>query len=124
MAYAASVTVVRSGTDVVVTISETECAAASEATINLGVQHFRIHRQLVALTAGTGTTIDPVIGTDSNPAGNSLLLANGDPAAAVDNSLTGGVACYDPNGTLFHRSQPSAGTDNAVSTTYLITCGF
>ena len=44
MAYANVVTVTSRGGEIRVRISETEAAATSEATIDLGVQSFRVHR--------------------------------------------------------------------------------
>ena len=124
MAYAASVTVTRRGGEILVTISETEAASASEASIDLGVQKFRVHRQICQLTSGTGTTVDPILGNATSPSGISVLLENDTAAATADNSITGGVTGYVSNGTLYHRSQVDAGTDNSVSTEYHIVVGW
>ena len=124
MAYAASVTVTRRGGEILVTISETEAASASEASIDLGVQKFRVHRQICQLTSGTGTTVDPILGNATNPSGISVILENDTAAATADNSITGGVTGYVSNGTLYHRSQVDAGTDNSVSTEYHIVVGW
>ena len=124
MAYAASVTVTRRGGEILVTISETEAASTSEASIDLGVQKFRVHRQICHLTSGTGTTVDPILGNATNPSGISVILENDTAAATADNSVTGGVTGYVSNGTLYHRSQVDAGTDNSVSTEYHIVVGW
>ncbi len=124
MAYAASVTVTRRGGEILVTISETEAASTSEASIDLGVQKFRVHRQICQLTSGTGTTVDPILGNATNPSGISVILENDTAAATADNSVTGGVTGYVSNGTLYHRSQVDAGTDNSVSTEYHIVVGW
>ena len=124
MAYAASVTVTRRGGEILVTISETEAASASEASIDLGVQKFRVHRQICQLTSGTGTTVDPILGNATSPSGISVILENDTAAATADNSITGGVTGYVSNGTLYHRSQVDAGTDNSVSTEYHIVVGW
>jgi hypothetical protein len=136
MAYAASVTVTRRGGEILVTISETEAASTSEASIDLGVQKFRVFRQICQLTSGTGTTVDPILGNGTgttvdpilgnatNPSGISVILENDTAAATADNSVTGGVTGYVSNGTLYHRSQVDAGTDNSVSTQYHIVVGW
>ena len=124
MAYAASVTVTRRGGEILVTISETEAASASEASIDLGVQKFRVHRQICQLPSGTGTTVDPILGNATSPSGISVILENDTAAATADTSITGGVTGYVSNGTLYHRSQVDAGTDNSVSTDYLIVVGW
>ena len=124
MAYAASVTVTRRGGEILVTISETEAASTSEASIDLGVQKFRVFRQICQLTSGTGTTVDPILGNATNPSGINVILENDTAAATADNSVTGGVTGYVSNGTLYHRSQVDAGTDNDVSTQYHIVVGW
>ena len=124
MAYAASVTVTRRGGEILVTISETEAASTSEASIDLGVQKFRVHRQICQLTSGTGTTVDPILGNATNPSGISVILENDTAAATADNSVTGGVTGYVSNGTLYHRSQVDAGTDNSISTQYHLVVGW
>lgn len=124
MAYAASVTVTRRGGEILVTISETEAASTSEASIDLGVQKFRVHRQICQLTSGTGTTVDPILGNATNPSGISVILENDTAAATADNSVTGGVTGYVSNGTLYHRSQVDAGSDNSISTQYHLVVGW
>lgn len=124
MAYAAVVTVTRRGSEILVEIAETDCEATSEATVTLAVNKFKIHRQMCELDSGTGTTIDPIIGNAANPSGIAVLLSNDTAAEAVDNSLTGGICCFDADGVLYHRSQPDAGTDNTVTTLYLLTVGW
>ena len=124
MAYAASVTVTRRGGEILVTISETEAASTSEASIDLGVQKFRVFRQICQLTSGTGTTVDPILGNATNPSGINVIRENDTAAATADNSITGGVTGYVSNGTLYHRSQVDAGTDNSVSTEYHIVVGW
>jgi hypothetical protein len=124
MAYAASVTVDRRGGEIRVTISETEAASASEASIDLGIQKFRVQRQICSLTSGTGTTVDPILGNATNPSGANVILENDTAAATTDNSMTGGVTGYVANGTLYHRSQVDAGTDNVVISVYHLTVGW
>ena len=124
MAYAATVTVDRKGGEIRVTISETEAAATSEASIDLGVQSFRVHRQICQITAGSGATVDPILGNLTNPSGASVILENDTAAATCDNSVTGGLTAYTSNGTLYHRSNVNTGTDNTVVSVYHVTVGW
>ena len=124
MAYAATVTVDRKGGEIRVTISETEAASTSEATIDLGVQSFRVHRQICQITAGSGATVDPILGNATNPSGANVILENDTAASTADNAITGGVTGYSSNGTLYHRSQVDSATDNTVVSVYHITVGW
>jgi hypothetical protein len=124
MAYAAAVTVTRRGGEIRVTISETEAASTSEATIDLGVQKFRVHRQICQITAGSGSTVDPILGNATAPSGANIILENDTAAATADNAITGGVTGYSSNGTLYHRSQVDSATDNTVVSVYHITVGW
>lgn len=124
MAYAASVTVTRRGGEIRVTISETEAASTSEATIDLGVQKFRVHRQICTLSSGSATTVDPILGNATAPSGANVILENDTAAATADNAITGGVTGYSSNGTLYHRSQVDSATDNTVVSIYHITVGW
>lgn len=124
MAYAASVTVTRRGGEIRVTISETEAASTSEATIDLGVQKFRIHRQICTLSSGSATTVDPILGNATAPSGANVILENDTAAATCDNSVTGGVTGYSSNGTLYHRSQVDSASDSTVVSIYHVTVGW
>ena len=124
MAYAAAVTVTRRGGEIRVTISETEAAATSEATIDLGVQSFRVHRQICQLASGSGATVDPILGNATAPAGANVILENDPAAAPCDNSVTGGLTAYTSNGTLYHRSNVNTGTDSTIVSTYHVTVGW
>jgi hypothetical protein len=124
MAYAAAVTVTRRGGEIRVTISETEAASTSEATIDLGVQKFRVHRQICQITGGSGSTVDPILGNATAPSGANIILENDTAAATADNAITGGVTGYSSNGTLYHRSQVDSATDNTVVSVYHITVGW
>ena len=135
MSYSASVTVqtLQYAGDMrglfVVTITETDASNTSETNFEVP-KTFRIFRQLCKLTAGTGTTIDPVVGTVTDPgnASNSaeLVYANGTAAVRVNNDINSGqgAACYASGGKLYHRSVPDAGSDNSITTIYLIQGGW
>ena len=60
MAYAAAVTVTRRGGEIRVTISETEAASTSEATIDLGV-HALVPEVAAALEGKTAPQGQPVL---------------------------------------------------------------
>ena len=125
MAYAATVTVTRKGSEVVVTIAETEGAAASEATIELGFTKGVILRQLADKTAGSASTLDPILGTASNPSGNTVVIENDTAADPIDNSWSGGgVTFHTSTGKLYHRSVPDSGSDNTIATEYHIKVGW
>lgn len=119
-----SVTVSRKGNEIAVSISETSAGSGTESTITLGVQKFRVMRQLCQLTSGTGATIDPVLTRASGGTGINILLENDTAAASVDNSVTGGVCCFSTDGVIYHKSVPNAGSDNSISSEYAILVGW
>ena len=126
MAYAASITITElGGRDLLVQISETEAAAASEATLTgLPTKGWGIS-QLADLTAGSATTIDPRLTTAS---GSTLsvqtVVENGTAAATVSNLADPAVPYYSATGTLYHKSVVSGSSDNSVTTVYIIKAGW
>lgn len=144
MAYAASITVreVVSDTavdggrhaDYVVTIAETEAGATSEASFALsgtdstGAPYKlpstgRVLAQIAILSAGTGTTIDPVLGEQTDPAAGAWRVENDAAAALVHNTSRG--VCYTGIPTFYHRSVPNnAATDHTITTRYYIRAGW
>ena len=124
MAYAATVTVTRKGSEILVTVSETEAASGSEATITIGVTKFRVHRQICTLSSGSGASVDPILGRATSPSGANVILDNDAAAATADNSVTGGVTGYSSDGILYHRSKVNTGTDNTVVSEYHLTVGW
>ena len=121
---ASTATVTRKGTEVVVSITGTSIAAATEATINLGFTKGRIMRQVCVKTAGAGSTVDPIIGTAANPSGATVVMQNDTAAASIDNQVTGGVPFYTSTGILYHRSVPDSASDNSITSEYLILVGW
>ena len=107
-------TVTRKGNEIVVSITETSVSSSTEETIALGVTKGRILRQTSALTSGSGSTVDPILARTSGGTG----------AATVDNQTNGGVPFYTSSGNLYHKSVPNSGTNNAVSSEYLIAVGW
>jgi hypothetical protein len=124
MAYAGTVTIKHNGTDVLVAIAETEAASTSEATITLPFEHGVVTRLGCSLDSGTGTTIDPILGTASDPSGLELVLSNDTAAASVDITPSVPVPFFAAGGVLYHRSQVDADTDNSITTYYHIRRGY
>lgn len=130
MAYLATVTVTRlNERDLHVRVAEIDCNSTDEATIasNDLPRQCRVLRQTSTLSAGTGVTVDPILGRLTNPSGLAVIIENGAPAITIDNAPVGGVPAYT-GGTypysLFHRSRPNAGADNVITTEYLIREGW
>ena len=113
-----SITSLASGDVIQITITETECAAASEATPTLGRQClFYTLRYEVVQASGTGTTINPRFGPATNPDGmGGVLMLSGGAAAPPKSVDTGGArVTTDTSGRLFHRTVPNAGADNTYT---------
>lgn len=127
MAYSYDITITPIGSgDYLVQIDELEAGAATEATIPGLPPKGRVRAQIAQLISGTGTTIDPVLGTTTDPAASSLttIVSNGTAAAGVNNLASPAVTYYDADGQLFHRSVCDAGADNTVTSVYLISSGW
>jgi len=123
MAYAAVVTVTTVGGDTIVEIAESDVAAGDEATIAGVPSTGRILRQTCVLTAGTGTTVNPVLAISAGGTGVNIIVSNATPAATVDNADPT-VAWHGGSGTIYHQSNVDAGADNVISTRYLIEAGW
>ena len=106
-----------------VTISETEGAAASEATIDLGEQCIvRVLRADLTQSAGTAATFNPRIGPTTAPtgyAGGILWLAAAAASPIAREGGVGSVVTTASDGKLYHRSSPNAGAANTVWVLYL-----
>ena len=125
MAYSGTPSITRLGADrYVVTISETEAGAATEATIAGLPRYGRILRCKANLDSGSGSTIDPILGTASNPSGVNVVLENGTAAATVDLAPDPGATYYSAAGALYYRSVCDSGSDNAVSVEIHIAAGW
>lgn len=119
MAYSASVTVNNLGAGRwIVEINELEAGAATEATITGLPTDLRLLKQVSSLISGTGTTVDPILGTASNPSGISVVAENDTAAADVNNVASPAIPFYAATGQLFHRSVCDAGSDNTVASLY------
>ena len=126
----ASVTVIShiGGGDFLVTIAQTNTTATEEVSLAGLPATGRIIRQVTCLISGTGTTVDPIIGTVTDPglAANAVqvVLENDTAAASTDNQPVGGACYHTPDGTLFYRSVMDAAADNTVNVRLLIRSGW
>jgi hypothetical protein len=108
-----------------VTLTETEAAAGSEATITGLPVKGTILSYKATLTAGTGTTIDPVIGRAAafTVSTQNHIASNDAAAAHVHNQDP--VRYYSSTGTLYIRSTPNNATaDHSITTEILIADGW
>lgn len=130
MAYASTITVEQPGTGLyVVTISETEAAAASETEIDLAAQGLPAVGSIVArrcaVTSGTATTVQPVLGIATDPENGSAWLFSTDTAANPVHQQPASPISYGSQvSSFFHRSKVDAGADNSVTTVYHIQRGW
>ena len=126
MAYAAAVTVTHlGGRDYSVTISETDAATGSEATIEGLPKKGRVLSQLADKTAGAATTIDPILTTASGSTlSTQVVMENATAAATISNLADPSVPYYSASGTLYHKSNVDSGTNSSVTTVYLIQAGW
>ena len=132
MAYAGAITVTRLADHsreklFAVTIVETEAATASETEIDLTVQGLplfgRVLAQIAKLDSGTGTTVSPVLGTETDPATESAWRLENLTAAAIIHNQASPPVAYSAT-SLFHRSRVDAAADNVITTTYYISAGW
>jgi len=122
MAYSATIALTRKGNDYFVQITELEASASTEATISGLPIRGRVLRQQATLTAGSGSTITPILGNAANPtaAAASLVVSASSAGATQDNMSDPAVPYISATGTLYHRSVCDSATDNSVTTLYYI----
>ncbi len=129
MAYSATVTEASKGADGgrnhwAMSIAETEAAAGSEWSVGGLPKRVTIFAYKATLTAGTGTTINPILGNAAAfTASTQGHLATNDTTAAHINDQTR-LRAYLPTGTLYGRSTVDADTDNTIATEILIVEGW
>ena len=132
MAYAAVVGVERlkvSGRrQWIVTVAETELAAASEFTVGdtAGEQLPRLctlRSYKATLTAGTGTTVNPTLGnvTGFTVSTQGHIATNDTTAAHIHDNTP--VRLHLPTGELFVRTTVDAAADNVAATVMVIVEG-
>lgn len=137
MAYASSITVTQPRTGhYVVTITETEAAPASEMSFAVldpagdGSQPAlpvvgRVITRRAALTAGTGSSLDPILGNASDPANAASWVYENDSASNPIHDVPAGGIPYDQSvSTFYHRSVVNNHTDNSVTTWYYVVGGW
>ena len=108
----------------VVEYTETEVAAASEASVSGIPTHGRIVSYQATLTSGTGTTIAPEGGASSGWTDSTQDEVMSGPTAAAHIHETQVIPYYASAGVLYFRSTPDAGTDNAVGTRVMLIEGW
>ena len=110
-----------------VTIAETDCGASSEASFTLPVagsirpvRIAQMYRVQSVKSSGSATTVQPRLGSAAAATGVQVqYLATA--AASVDDQPAAPVVIYGTAGGVFyHRSQPDTGSDNAITTVYII----
>tara|TARA_R100000152_G_C6764145_1_gene188689 strand:- start:868 stop:1248 length:381 start_codon:yes stop_codon:yes gene_type:complete len=126
MAYSGNAVVTHlGGIDYLVTITETEAAAGSIATISGLPKKGRVLAQMADKTAGAAATIDPKLTTVSgSSAATETVVENGTAAASVSNQADPPIQYYSATGELFHQSVVASASDNSVTTVYIIKAGW
>ena len=126
MAYSGSAVVTHlGGPDYLVTITETEAAAGSIATIAGLPKKGVILQQAADKTAGSAATIDPKLTTASGSTlATQTVVENGTAATSIYNQMDPPVQYYSATGELFHQSVVASAADNSVTTTYKIRAGW
>lgn len=135
MAYAQSATVTHSRRLVDgrrmwrIVVTETECAATSEwdvapgdcAGVLLPVDG-TITSYHAVKTAGTAATLQPILSRTTAPATTQIGYIGAQTAAAASVHDNASIP-YRGLGTLYGRSRPDAGADNAITTEITIVEG-
>lgn len=123
MAYSALVTNRKVGPAAFeVTIAETDCGPTDEASITGIPIQGRILKQVCVPGTGTAATVDPILGSETNPTGTAVIVEP--PAAAAEIDIQGLSTYISETGVLYHRSRPNAGNDNVITTVYHIASGW
>ena len=130
MAYASTITVQQAGTGLyVVLISETDATTTSEVEIDLADEGLPACGAVVArrcaVTSGTGTTVDPILGDATDPANGAGWVFDNDTAANPVHEQPAVPITYGTQvSSLFHRSNVDSGTNNSITTVYHIRQGW
>ena len=128
MAYAGTPTITKTSiggrSHFTVTIAETEAAAGSEWSVpGLGLR-VTIYSYRATLTAGTGTTVNPILGSAAafTASTQGHIATNATTAAHINDQTV--LRCYLPTGVLYGRSTVDAAADNTVATEIMIVDGW
>lgn len=109
----------------IVTIAGTALAAGTEVAITGLPKAGRVRRVKAHRTSGTGTTLNPILGTSTDPSGTGIVWENDEAAADVDWQPEGGALYYSPTGTLYWRGRcDGVGADNVEAAELLIEAGW
>lgn len=123
MAYSGVATVVRYTVSArrhfLVTVVETECAAASEYTITGLPELVTIASCEVTKTAGAATSFGPIVGKATAPADGVQNHIRTYPSASLHIHDESAVRAKTADGILYVRTSPNAAADNSISTTWL-----
>jgi hypothetical protein len=113
-----------SGLHYLVEYTETDVAAASEASVSGLPTHGRIVSYKATLTAGTGTSIAPEGGNAAGWTDSTQAEVMSGPTAAAHVHETQVIPYYSSDGILYFRATPDSATDNAVATEIMILEGW
>ena len=127
MAYAFTVAIVqsRAPTGLIlyyVTITETECAAASEWNIPNLPTVFTVLSYTAQRTAGSATTLRPALGKAAAFTTTSVNFIGQQAAAAAFVNDQSAIICRG-TGTLYGHTTPDVGADNSVTTEIILAAG-
>ncbi len=108
--------------DWLITVTELEGGVATEAeTIILpwGGRKCRVHRVKTSKSAGASTTLQPTLGSATDPVANDAVELQLTAAAEPDEQFLVPIKVLaNADGELFHRLLPDAAADNDVVTEY------
>ncbi|HYE79219.1 MAG TPA: hypothetical protein VEI97_14645 [bacterium] len=126
MAYEATVTQTYRGLQggrrvYVYTVTETDCAGTSEYSMTVPKQG-RVVSCKATKTAGDGATIAPTFGPATGVAANTQARTHAYSASAHVNDRTA-IPYVATAGLLYVRSTPASGSNNAVTTEWVVVDG-
>lgn len=132
MAYAAaktySMTITGGRRCLLVTVLETEAAATSEFSLDLGgylpAGTWKLVRFKQIKTAGSAATTAPVFGTATNPTSGTADYIGTDAAAATHDATNSGAGWVGDGATLYVRSVVNAGADNSITSKFYLIDGW
>ena len=128
MAYAAAITEVQktiSGRRTrVITVTETDAAAASEWSFDLGAPTWKLRSFKTTITVGSGNTVNPILGRAAAfVASTQDHLATQAATAVHINDQTPIVLQLGAASTLYARSTVDTGSDSTIVTELVLTEG-
>ena len=126
MAYAQTTPTLYRGPngEYLITYTETEVAAASEASVSGVPPIGRIVSFKATKTAGSAATIAPEAGNSSGYSDSSQAEIFSGPTAAAHIHETQVIPYSAPTGIIYIRATPASATDNAVATEIMILEGW